>query len=250
MSSDYDALRILRGRPCEIGGGITVRQPILGEIENYGERDYFALVRTLCATPADQKVAIWDALHIYWDAMDEYELFVSLFGAVQKQDCSILFSGLDVGSFQPMIDSKTQEVILRNVDGVVIDRSIHASLTDYLRKVHRFTKNVDVGADIGTKDIMIADDRDEMELAARKPPVSLLSPLISAMTNCAEFKYGFFEVWNLPIGAFMDAVARVQKVKSCDYTIRGIYAGNVDIKKIPKSQLDWMAELKQPVSVS
>ena len=244
MENNFDALRLLRGKPCEIGGGITVRQPTLDEIEEYGERDYFALVRTLTATPADQKVAIWDALHIYWEQMDEFELFVSLFGAAQKQDCSIVFPGLDASSFQPVVNTKTQEIVLRNADGIVIDRAIHARLTGYLRAVHRFTKNVDTGYNDSTRDIMIEDDRDELMAAAKKPHGSLLMPLISAMTNCVEFKYGFFEAWNLPIGAFMDAVARVQKIKSVDYTMSGIYAGNVDVKRITKSQLDWMGDLK------
>ena len=136
------------------------------------------------------------------------------------------------------------DATIRNNDGVVIDRAIHKLLTDYLRTIHRFHKNVDVGFDDRTKDIMIEDDRDEMALARTQPFRSVLQPLISSLTNCPEFKYRWDDVWDVPIGVFMDSVVRVQKHKNFDYVMRGVYSGNVDFKKLDKKELQWMGELK------
>lgn len=241
--TEFDKLRMFRGKPYALNDVITIRQPTLGEICDYGERDYFSLVKTICATPADRKVEIWDAFHIYWEKMDEFDLFLSLFGVVQKTDAAILLPDLDVKSFQLVVSRKTSEVVLRNKDGVIIDRAIHSLMTDYIRSVHRFKKNVDVGYDDTTRDIMIEDDREEQELAMKKPYASCLLPMISALTNCQEFKYRFDDVWTMPVGAFMDSVERIQKVKGSDYMMHGIYSGCVDIKKINKKDLNWMGEL-------
>ena len=200
---------------------ITIRNPSLGEIEDYGEQRYFSLVKTVCATPADRKVDIWDSLHIYWDKMDEYKLFTVTFRTLQEQDMSILFGDMDFASFKTFVRPDMSDATIRNSDGVVIDRAIHKLMTDYIRTIHRFHKNVDVGFDDRTKDIMIEDDRDEMALARVQPFRSILQPLISSLTNCPEFKYRWDNVWDIPIGVFMDSVVRVQKHKSFDYVMHG-----------------------------
>jgi len=240
-----DQLKSFRDRDYPLNSQITIRNPTLDEITDYGEQKYFSLVKTICSTPADRKVDIWDSLHIYWDKMDEYELFISTFKSLQQQEMSILFGDLDFTSFKVFMNPNLPDAVLRNCDGVMIDRSIHKLLTDYLRQLHRFEKNVDVGYDEHTKKVMIDDDRDEMALARVRPFRSILQPLISSTTNCPEFKYRWDDVWTLPIGVFMDSVARVQKHKNFDFLMRGIYGGNVDIKKINRRELNWMSELSE-----
>ena len=73
---------------------------------------------------------------------------------------------------------------------------------------------------------------------------SFLLPLISSLTNCAEFKYRHDDVWTLPIGAFMDSVRRIQKRVNYDNLMHGVYSGCVEVKKIKKEEFNWMGELK------
>ncbi len=239
-----DTLKAYRQRDYVLNSKITIHNPSLGEIEDYGEQRYFSLVNTVCATPADRKVGIWDSFHIYWDKMDEYKLFIITFRSLQEQDMSILFGDIDFASFKIFVRPDMPDATIRNSDGVVIDRAIHKLLTDYLRTIHCFHKNVDVGFDDKTKDIMIEDDRDEMALARVQPFRSILQPLISSLINCPEFKYRWDNVWDVPISVFMDSVIRVQKHKKFDFVMRGVYSGNVDFKKLDKKELQWMGELK------
>lgn len=239
-----DELSVFHGDDYQINSKIVLRHPTLEEIRAYGEQDYFALVRSICATPADRKVDIWDALHVFWDTVDEYELFVTAFSALRGVDASILFGGLDIESFQMSVKDNISEVVLVNRDGAVIDRAIYTLMTDYLREIHGMKKNTDVGDNDYTKEIMIDDDRDEMILQRSKPFRSILKPIISSLTNCPEFKYRWDDVWTLPIGVFMDSVQRVQKHKGYDYIMHGIYNGCVDIKKLNKKELQWMGDLK------
>ena len=239
-----DQLKLFRGEGYKINDKILIRQPTLEEIVDFGEQRYFGLVRTICSTPADRKVEIWDKLHVFWEKIDEYDLFISLFQTLQKSEVSILFGDMDFTTFKLGTQTGLPDLVLKNKDQVVIDRAIHKLMTDYLRQIHKLKKNVDTGFNDATRKIMIEDDRDEMALQMQKPFQSLLLPLISSLTNCPEFKYRWDDVWTLPIGVFMDSVERVQKHKSYNYVMPGIYSGCVDMKKLDKKELHWMGDLK------
>lgn len=239
-----DQLKVFRGEGYQINQKIKIRQPTLEEIVDFGEQRYFGLVRTICSTPADRKVEIWDKLHLFWENMDEYDLFISLFQTLQTSDVSILFGDMDITTFRLGTQAGLPDLVLKNKDQVVIDRAIHKLMTDYLRQIHKLKKNVDVGFNDATRKIMIEDDRDEMAMQMQKPFQSLLLPLISSLTNCPEFKYRWDDVWTLPIGVFMDSVERVQKHKNYNFVMHGIYNGCVDMKKLDKKELRWMGDLK------
>ena len=227
-----DQLKLFRGEGYKINDKILIRQPTLEEIVDFGEQRYFGLVRTICSTPADRKVEIWDKLHVFWEKIDEYDLFISLFQTLQKSEVSILFGDMDFTTFKLGTQTGLPDLVLKNKDQVVIDRAIHKLMTDYLRQIHKLKKNVDTGFNDATRKIMIEDDRDEMVLQMQKPFQSLLLPLISSLTNCPEFKYRWDDVWTLPIGVFMDSVERVQKHKSYNFVMQGIYSGCVDMKML------------------
>lgn len=239
-----DQLKLFRGEGYKINDKILIRQPTLEEIVDFGEQRYFGLVRTICSTPADRKVEIWDKLHVFWEKIDEYDLFISLFQTLQKSEVSILFGDMDFTTFKLGTQTGLPDLVLKNKDQVVIDRAIHKLMTDYLRQIHKLKKNVDTGFNDATRKIMIEDDRDEMALQMQKPFQSLLLPLISSLTNCPEFKYRWDDVWTLPIGVFMDSVERVQKHKSYNFVMQSIYSGCVDMKKLDKKELHWMGDLK------
>lgn len=237
-----DLLKVFSPGEYHLNSKIIIHHPTLQEIADYGEKEYFSLVHTICATPADQKVMIWDTLHIYWDKVDEYELFLSMFQLLKDKDCSILFPALDFSKFQLVLNPVTNDMAMSDGE-IIIDRSIHFLLTQYIRAIHALEKNVDIGYDDYTKDIMIEDDRDEAVIAARKGYTSNLWPLISALTNSPEFKYRYDDVWTLPIGVFMDALKRVQKQKNYEHLMHGVYSGTVDTSKISKKELNWIGKL-------
>jgi hypothetical protein len=90
-----------------------------------------------------------------------------------------------------------------------------------------------------TKMILIEDDRDEYLKNKNKEPKSYLLNMISSMINCAEFKYNYETVWNMKIGAFIDSVKRIKKIKN----VNRLLNGNYDLKNINQKELDWLGEL-------
>lgn len=237
-----DSLAPLTGDTYKITQKVTVRNPTLREIYRYGEQQYFGLVQAICATPADRKVEIWDAMSVYWDKVDEYELFLSTFKAIQQHDTKILFGDMDTASFQPMPSKNLKDFVLVNRDGAVIDRAVYKLMTDYLRYIHVLKKNVVKPYDDYTRDIMIEVDREDREAAESKPFKSMLKPLISSITNFPGSQFQWNTVWDVPIGVFMDGIMRMQKRDHYYFTMLGIYNGCVDAKKINKKELDWMSD--------
>lgn len=231
-----DQLQIFRGDDCVINDKIRIRQPTILEITKYGEQKYFSIVKNLTSTPADHKASIWDTLHVYWDQVDEYDLFLSMFGLYCKMDMSIILPEIDFDSFRDVVDPVSKCHALVNKDGVKIDRAIYTILTDDLREIHQLKKNIETGYDTITKDCMIEDERYDMQSLAKTPYKSVILPFASYLA----VKHGFSEVWDVPIGAFFCEMQSEHKSRNYDNIMHGIYSGCVDVKKINKKELSWI----------
>ena len=92
---ELDELKIYRGLDYTISNDITIHHPTLGEICDYGEREYYTMVHQLCATPQTMKVQLWD-MGIDYTTITPFELFYSiLYKLYSKDKTSILFGDLD-----------------------------------------------------------------------------------------------------------------------------------------------------------
>jgi len=83
----------------------------------------------------------------------------------------------------------------------------------------------------------------DWEAAKERKAKSFLQPLVSTMVNLEGFKSDWSTVWDMKIGAFMDAVQRTQIIVSSKALLDGCYSGNIDTKKIKTKELDYMREL-------
>lgn len=243
----HDELQLLRGLPYKINDKISVCQPTLDEIYNYGEAKYFSLVSNLVAIPSDLKSVLWDS-GIDYEEISDFQLFTMLTRGLTTNDTLILFGeNINLSSLGMFVDNENGEVFLGEVenkefkeDGVKIDVHIYVLITDYLRSMHGFIKKIEHAGNESTKKIMIDLDREDRKINQNKEYESMLAPLIMALINCPEFKYNLKDVWELPISVFLNSVKQIQKYKNANYLIQGIYSGNVDQKKINKKDLNWI----------
>jgi len=243
MIQVFDELRLFRGNPFVINDHLSIRHPTLGEICDYGEREYYSLVSLIVSTPSDLKVQLFDS-GIDYESISEFDLFLSLYPMFSIEKTGILFGDFDFKKLSHAINLDTQEIILKDREnGFVFDKAIYEMMVTYLRKLHGLKKNTEVAGNEITKKIMIEEARRAMERNAKKSFSSFLLPMASALTNTSEFKFSYRDVWDVPIYVFMDSIKRIQKIKHYNFTMSGVYSGNVDIKKIPKKDLDWMGEV-------
>lgn len=246
-----DELKIYRGEDFIVSDYIKIHQPTLGEICDYGEHDYFSIIQNITATPQSMKVQLWD-MGIDYTTITEWELFYSILYKLHPiEKTSVIFGDLDLTKFQLMQRNDDNSIFLyqniEDTDGVkeiIIDEFTYNIITDYLRQAHGICEDKRMPGNESTKMILIEDDREEMERNKNKQYHSQLKNLISAMINCNGFKYNHSEVWNMKIGAFMDSVKRITKIKNADLLLQSGYSGfGVNLKEISNKQLDWLGEL-------
>ncbi len=245
---ENDELKIYRGEDFVVSKHITIHQPTLSEICDYGEHKYYSMIYQLTATPQSMKVQLWD-MGVDYTTITPFELFYSLlYRLYTPEKTSIIFGDLDFTKFQVMQRKDDGSILLYKVingDEVIIDEFTYNMIMDYLRQVHIIYKDEKVPANETTKMILIDDAREEYERNKNKEYHSQLKNMISAMINSEGFKYNHSEVWNMKINAFMDSVKRISKIKNANLLLQSGYSGfGVDLKEVSSKQLDWLGELE------
>ena len=73
-----DELNVYRGKEIKISNGITVIQPTIEQIADFGEQKYFNSVYTLTGVGADFKWQLHDYYNIDYTTIDDYDLFIKM----------------------------------------------------------------------------------------------------------------------------------------------------------------------------
>ena len=273
---ECDELRIYRGKDIKITPKITVIQPTLDQIEEFGEKRYFNAVHTLTAVGADLKWQLWDFDQTDYTTIDDYDLFIKyIFQAVSSkkkiheeltkhpekyekelsalsQDdlnemlinpLQLVLKDIDLADFIPCKSQKNDQIILYNTEhDIVIDRAVYSLIVDVVRKIHGFKRNNQMPANERTKMDLIDDARDEAMAASRRPYKSILKPLVSALTvKCGLC--GDDKIWNMNINAFFDNIKRANKIQDAELLLQGAYSGFASLKNVDKTRLEWTGDI-------
>lgn len=241
ISLDVDELQLYFGDDYVINDHISIIQPLVGGVVDYGEAQYFSMVHTLTAIPSDMKSQLWD-MGLDWTEVDDFELFMMLAQTLTPDRTYILFGDLDFSKLRPFKNNQNGDIVLADKEtGLVIDKMVYLRIMSYLRKLHNLKPKVEKAANKMTKKVLIEEDRQKILHAKDKPFKSYLLPLISSV----KVKQGYTKdyVRNMGLYEFFDDVARMQIINNADHLLSACYAGTIDMKKINKSELNWMKEL-------
>ncbi|SEU08420.1 hypothetical protein SAMN05443270_3021 [Lacrimispora sphenoides] len=240
-----DELKIYRGKNIHITDKISIRQPTLGEICDYGEKEYWFMIHTLTSVGADMKFQLYD-LGVDYTKIDDYTLFSNLLcKGFPVERTSILFGNLDFSKFQLFQKRDNDDIVMYNsTDDILFDEYTYLVFVDALRKIHMIKRNSQLPANESTKQILIDDDREAYEMSKNKQYSSQLKNVISSMINREGFKCNHDNVWDMKINAFLDSVKRIQRIKDADLLLQSGYSGyGLDLTKISNKKLDWLGEL-------
>ena len=238
---EVDELQLYFGDDYVINDKVKIRQPLIGDIISYGEAEYFSMVHTFTAIPSDMKSQLWD-MGLDWTEVDDFELFMMLAQTLTLDKTSILFGDLDFSKLRPFMNNQNGDIVLADKEaGIVVDKMIYLRIMSYLCKLHNITPKVEKAANKLTKRVLIDEDRQKKMLAKDKPFKSYLLPLISSVKVKQAYTKDY--VKNMGLYEFFDDVARMQLINNADHLLSGVYAGTIDMKKINKSELNWMKEL-------
>lgn len=240
-SFEIDELQLYFGDDYVINDYITISQPSIGQVVDYGESSYFSTIYTLTAIPSDMKAPLWD-MGIDWTELDDFELFIMLSQTLTLDKTSLLFGDLDFSQLKPYPNKINGDIVLANKEtGVIIDKMIYLRIVSYLRKLHNITPKIERAANEMTKKVLIEEDRNKIRLNQEKPFKSYLLPLISAV----KVRQGYTKeyVRNMGLYEFFDDIARMSLINNADHLLSAAYAGTIDMKKINKQDFNWMKEL-------
>ena len=235
------SIGLISKKDYKINDYISVHVPTLGEIFDFGQREYMGIVSSLVATPYEAMVML-DDMGIDFTTIDEwfvFELMFSYFASKYKK-IKIIFGDLDLSLFESAIKPETGDKILYDFEhGYTIDRLAQQQISSVLREILVFPKNDKNPGNEVTKKHLLAKERKRIRRAAEKDG-NQLEDLMLALVNTPEYKYNFDESMNLTLYQFNARVKQVQKKISFDHRMNGIYAGTVDVSKIDRNDLTWI----------
>ena len=218
---------------------ISIQIPYLGDVLDK-EEEYYRLVSLLTAMPVDLMVQL-DDQGIDFTQINEYELFLHLFGTIRSLDTRLVFGDLDLSNFQYAVKEGSQNIVLYDpVNDIEINRVVHSEIANVLRKIHHIEKNRRTAGNEDARKYMLERARTKQRRLKNRAEDSYLESLIVAMVNTKEFKYDFDSVRNLTIFQFNDSVRQIINKVDYDNRMIGVYSGTINAKDLSQDDLNWL----------
>lgn len=255
ITHDFDELKMYFGKPFDVGNGMTIYQPTIGQILNIGEEKFYSTLYIFVGNPTMFRLQLWD-MGVDWNKITSYDLFMSTITGINKEVSDLLFGDLDFSGFalygknieQINDDGETEIIQIPTLYSQSLDIEIskddYTLISEYLQVMFNIHPKVERAKGRATKEAIIEEDR--MNLAMRqkeKQSGSILLPLISSCLNHPGFKYKLNELEDVGICYFMDSVQRLQVYESSTAVMKGMYSGFVDGSKIKPENYNWMRSL-------
>ena len=239
-----DSLKLMLGMDIKVNDFITIKQPSIIDIAEYGEQKYYGMISTLIATPADLKSLLWDKYKIDWCKISEFEVFMMFCPNFTPNETGILLGDLDLSLFKSIKNEETSEIFLYDeLHNYEIHEQDYQMLMDYISGMHGLKRVNKKAKNKYTWKILLEVDRNDKILAASKPYVSQLKNLLSGMLAYPGFKYKRSELNECAIYEFMDTIQRAQIFVSSNALLHGIYGGMIDGSKL-KKDCNWLRDIK------
>lgn len=235
-----DELKMYFGDDISINDYIKIHVPSVGEIVEYGERDYYSMVSCLTAIPSDMKSQLFD-MGIDYEEISDFEFFYLLTRSLTVEQTHILFYDLDLSKYEMYKDSSNDKLVMYDAENnSKLDELAYLKIAKCLRLLHSITPKVEKAANKTTKKILIELDRQRIKKQSNENYKSSLKPLISAMMRYPGFKYKSNELKECSIYEFMDTVQGAQIYVQSTALLQGSYSGMVDTSKINKKEFNWL----------
>jgi len=230
-------LNLLYQDKIPVNEDISIVIPTVGDIVDH-EDEYYNLVSILTAMPIDFMVQLDDA-GIDFTQINEYELFLLMFGGLVAQDTHLIFGDLDLSCFEVMPNESNGTIVLYDKEhNITIDRAIHGKIALTLRSIHHLEKDRRKPANDEAKKFML--ERARAKMRHKKTQESQIESLIIAMVNKEQFKYGYEDVRSLSIYQFNESVRQIINVVDYEHRMHGVYSGTVDPKNMSRDDLNWL----------
>lgn len=256
ITHKFDHLKMYFGEPFEVGNGLIIHQPTVGQILEVGEQDFYAMLYVFISNPTTYRLQLWD-LGIDWNKISSYTLFTMLIKSVDSNVAKVIFGDIDFKGFEIYAktvqktddDGEKTEVQIPTLYNTATEMELseddYTLISEYLQTMFNIFPKVEKAKGRSTKEAIIEEDRMNLAMRQKKDDSddsSLLS-LVSACVNHPGFKYKLQELRDVGICQFMDSVQRLQVYESSTALMKGMYSGFVDGSKLNANDYNWMRSL-------
>jgi hypothetical protein len=160
---DIDELKMYFSEPFKINDKITIYIPTIGDIVEFGERQYYSMIQTLTCIPSDMKSQLFD-IGVDYEEISDFELFMMLSRGLTQESTRLVLGDLDLSRFKGCLNPQNNEPVLYDkTTDTIIDKLIYMKMVEYIRKVHNIKPKVQKAANQTTKKILIQLDRDKLK---------------------------------------------------------------------------------------
>lgn len=250
---EFDRLKMYFGEPyiikCKDTEDIIITQPTIGNILEFGEKEFYSMLNTFISNPTSYRLQLWD-MGKDWNKISDYELFSTLIKGLDENSTTLLFGDIDFQLFdlyrKKVEDSEESIITLYNErQNIEITEETYRCMAEYLRLMFNIYPKVEKAKGKATKEAIIEEDRMnlELELKKNKGYRSMLLPLVSSCINHPGFKYKLDELREIGIVQFMDSVQRLQLYENTVALNSGMYSGMCDLSKVDKKLFNFMRDI-------
>ena len=97
---EVDRLKLYFGDDIIINENITLSQPTIGQIVEFGERRFYNVLSMLTCIPSDMKSELWDMNKTDWQTVDDFELFIMLTRNLSAEDTKLFLGDIDLSKME------------------------------------------------------------------------------------------------------------------------------------------------------
>lgn len=232
---------VLRGDPIVIDEKITLKQPTVNDIMEFGEEKFFGVFWGMCSSAYDRPSFFAD-LGVDFMLVSDWEYFLSVARSLNKKATSLIFGDFDFSEFtiqKRMVEDKQEYILLRESDGLIFDEAEYQKVIPYVREMTNFHHTGKKAANKSTAKLLIMDDRRERERNKNKEYESMLFNIIVSLVNTEEFSYTYKTVYDLTIYQLMKSFVQINGKKNAMALLQGSMSGFMDTSSISSEAFQW-----------
>lgn len=251
-----DQLKFLRGKPCVFSDLVTLYQPTLDQIEEFGEQKFFNTFWIICSCAWDMPAAFAD-MGIDFMSISDWEFFIQTVRNFTVNDTRLIFGDLDFSKLVPMEfkkgeDDTDKQIVLSNIEPITVSgieyqpakyiftEQMYFEIIPYVREIIGFSHKGRKAANRATAKILIMDDRKNREKHKDEPYESMIHNGLISLVNTEEFSYTYETAFELTMYQFTKSLIQIQGKKQACAMLQGSMSGFVDTSKIPSENFQWI----------
>lgn len=232
-----DKSKVLKGHDIVLNEFITLKQPKIGEIIDFGEDKFFSTFYNICRIPSDIKSVLWD-VGIDFMKMTDWELFINLSRNVSKDDTFLILGDIDLSKMN-LANNDDGEIVLFD-ENIIITEQMYLEFIDYIREMIGYILKREKAMNKVTKMAMIEEDRINRNNPRHTNNDSFLYSAIISLVNTEEFSYNYETVMDITLYQLMKSYYQIINKKSACALYQGSMSGMIDTSKIDKSAFQWI----------